>query len=228
MTTRYSQVRSRHYDLDLQRYYRMPVVQVSLQLVLSVFIIAFFLMFALRPTIETIITLQKNIDDSKQTLQKLDTKVSALQRAATVLTALQPSLPYIESSIPSTEAGYRAFTSELELLAAQAGVRLVSENFGGTVLYSQLAAPFTLSKNESVVPMTVNLQVSGTYSAVSTFLQSLIRLDRVMNIASATMAHEAASTTTGGVNLSLTGTVYYLADQAQITKTMTSVTGVKP
>lgn len=226
-STRYSETRARHYALDMQRYYRLPVVQVSLQIVLSLFIIAFFLFFAFRPTLTTIVTLQKDIDDSKQTLQTLDTKVSSLQRAAAILTALKPSLPYIDASIPSKDAGYTPFVSSLEVLAAQNNVQIVSENVGGTVLYSQLVSPFAPLKSESVIPLPVVLQVSGSYDAIANFLQSLLSLDRLFVVSTATFSHEVATkNSTATVSLSLTGNVYYLADQAQITKAMPTKIGV--
>ncbi len=224
--TKYSQVRARHYDLDLRRYYRLPAVQISLQVVLSIFIIAFFIFFALRPTLTTIISLQKDIEDSRQTLQQLDAKVSSLQRAATILTALKPSLSYIDASIPTTDAGYTPFISSLEILAAQSGATLINDNIGGTLLFSQIVSPFTLAKTESVVSMPVTIQVAGSYEQTSAFLTSLMSLDRIVTITSVTFSHQAITKdSTATVTLSVSGTVSYMADQKQITTSLPSDKG---
>ncbi len=190
------------------------------------FIIAFFIFFALRPTLTTIISLQKDIQDSRQTLQQLDAKVSSLQRAATILTALKPSLSYIDASIPTTDAGYIPFTSSIEILAAQSGATLVNDNIGETLLFSQIVSPFTLAKTESVVSMPVTIQVAGSYGQTSTFLTSLLSLDRIVTITSVTFSHQAITKdSTATVTLSISGTVSYMADQKQITTSLPSDKG---
>ena len=72
---------TQRYAQNLNRYYRMSAVRVSLTLVLSLFVMAIFIVFALRPTIVTIVTL-KTIAESEKTLQQLSVKMTNLQKAS--------------------------------------------------------------------------------------------------------------------------------------------------
>ncbi|KKU45346.1 MAG: hypothetical protein UX62_C0037G0005 [Microgenomates group bacterium GW2011_GWA2_46_7] len=62
---------SQHYARDLRRYYRMPATQMSLTVVLSLFIMAVFIVLALRPTIVAIVKLQKTIVEARKTVEQL-------------------------------------------------------------------------------------------------------------------------------------------------------------
>ena len=71
-----------HYARDLRRYYHMPVTQISLTVVLSLFIMAVFIVLALRPTIIAIVKLQKTIGEARITGQQLESKISDLEKVA--------------------------------------------------------------------------------------------------------------------------------------------------
>jgi len=214
--------RARRYGLDLSRYYKIPAVQSTLSVVLSLFVVAIFILFAIKPTFVTIVKLQKSIEDSAKTLQTLTTKVAALERASTNLESLKPFLPMIEASIPSKEAGYATLTSSVELIAYQSGVALTTTTLGETLLYSRIFTPFTPSKGESVIALPFTARVVGSYGAISQFLQSLMKMDRIVHIESLTYAREGnvRSTTESATSLTISGEAYYLADQAQLLKTL--------
>jgi Tfp pilus assembly protein PilO len=221
-SNKYEASRVRKYQLDLSRYYHIPAVQSSLNVVMSLFVAAFFILFALRPTFVTIVKLQKTIADSEVTLKTLETKVSALQRASKALEALTPALPMIEASVPSKEAGYAPFVSTLEVLAAQNEVVLTTSTLGETVLYSRIFSPFAPNKNQAVVSLPFAAQVVGSYSAVTQFLRQVMSMDRIVNIESLTYAREGTTrgSTISATSLTITGEAYYLADQAQLLKAL--------
>ncbi len=66
------------YSRDLSKYYKLPLVKVSLTLVLSIFVITLFLGLALRPTLISITSLIKTIEESKKTYQSLQEKIDNL------------------------------------------------------------------------------------------------------------------------------------------------------
>lgn len=226
-SNKYEASRVRKYQLDLSRYYHIPAVQSSLNVVMSLFVAAFFILFALRPTFITIVKLQKTIADSRLTLKTLDTKVTALQRASTALEALTPVLPMIEASVPSKEAGYSPLISTMEVLAAQNEVVLTTSTLGETVLYSRIFSPFTPNKNQTVIALPFTAQVVGSYSAVTQFLRGVMNMDRIINLESLTYTREgtARGTTTSSTSLTITGEAYYLADQAQLLKALPETKG---
>jgi Tfp pilus assembly protein PilO len=83
-----------------QRYYTYlepviadPLVRGYFSLVASFLLVAFFLFFALSPTINTILALQKKITEQKKIIASLETKISNL-------TAAQENYRQVESLIP--------------------------------------------------------------------------------------------------------------------------------
>lgn len=219
---------TQRYTQDLRRYYRLPSVQVSLALVLSLFVMAIFIVFALRPTILSITTLQKTIEESKKTLTQLDAKVKSLQVASSQLEVLKPALPAINVSIPNEGAMYAPLTQTLESLAVQSGVKIESETLGPTLLFSRILAPFKPDKKQSVVALAFTARVSGSYPAINQFLTKLLSMERIVALDSATITREVASkTTSAGVSLNISGNAYYLAQEDQLTKSLTIKKGKK-
>lgn len=221
-TTKYNTSRARKYELDLSRYYRLPAVQSSLSVVLSLFVVAFFLVFALRPTFISIVELQKNIEESKKTLTQLEAKVQTLESVSKRWEELKKYLPMIDASIPQTGASYQEFVSVIELLASQAGVKLDTGSLGNTLLFSRVLSPFTQTKSSDIVEMPFALRVVGTYAQVSDFLALVMKLDRLMALDTLTYSREgvkgAQPSDTPLTTLTIQGRLFYLADLKQLKK----------
>ncbi len=219
---------TQRYLHDLRKYYRLPAVQASLTLVLSLFLVAIFVAFALRPTIVSIVTLRTTIGESEKTLQQLDTKVSSLQRAAVQLESLKPFLPILNTNIPNNGAEYSPLSLAVEALARQTGTKLENESLGATLLFSRILAPFAPGKNQIVVELPFSLRVSGSYPNVSLFLTRLLSMERIVMVESITITREAENKSeNAGVALNVSGSAYYLADEAQLQKAMPDKKGNK-
>ena len=221
-------INTRRYSQDLRRYYRMPAVQVSLTLVLSVFLMSIFVVFALRPTILSIVNLKKTISESKKVLQQLETKVNFLQKASNQLETLRPVIPNINNSIPNNGAMYSPVTLARDELAYQVGVIVESESLGPTLLYSRILSPFTPNKNQKVVELSFNLRVSGGYSEVADFLNLMMKMERIVLVDNVTIAKQAgAKNSTASVTMNVSGLAFYLADATQLDKALIQKKGGK-
>lgn len=212
---------SRRLRLDLARYYRLPSVQVSLGLVLALMITALFIMFAIRPTFATIVTLQKNIEESRITLKELEKKVDALNKAATLLEKIRPELPLLERSIPGTGMGYDELAYNLEALSQDVGTTMETFSIGESILSSRIVNAYTPNKKQEVVPASITIRVTGTYPQVKEFLEriaSTIRLTSIDNVVILREGTSQGALGTNNLNMTITGSVYYLADPAAINK----------
>lgn len=217
---------TQRYAQDLRKYYRLPSVQVSLTLVLSLFVAAIFIVFALRPTLVSIVTLQKTINESKTTLQKLDTKVAALQKASAQLDTIKPLLAILNTDIPNNGAAYSPLTLAVESIANQNSARLENESLGPTLLFSRIIAPFAPNKSQNVVPLPFAVRVTGNYPSVAAFLTKLLTMERIVSIDTVSITKEATGKTTEAtVTLNINGSAYYLADQAQLEKSINDLKG---
>lgn len=220
----------RRLRLDLSYYYRLPSVQVSLGVVLAFFIIAFFVMFAIRPTFATIVKLQRDITESKKTLVLLETKVKALDSAAQLLDKIKPSLPKLESSIPGSSINYGELSRSLEVLAQQTGVVLDNFTLGQGILMSQLVAPYLPNKNQETIELPITIKVTGTYPNCSNFLTRVNNNVRLTNIDSLTLAKDGTAkkgSNEAGLTMTLSGKVYYMGDNAAIKKIFPEEKGKK-
>lgn len=212
-------ISSGKYSQDLRRYYRMPAVQTSLTLVLSLFVVSFFIAFALRPTIMSIATLKKNITESEKTLKTLETKVSNLQRASKELDQIKPFLPTLNKEIPNEGAEYSPIVMAVEGLAVQTGVQLESESLGPTLLFSRLLSPFVPNKSQNIIVLPFSVRVIGKYPNVYDFLSKLVALERIIMVDTVTISREASSKNNDGlVALNISGNTFYLADEDLLKK----------
>lgn len=203
----------RRYQFDLMRYYRIPAVQISLNIVLSILIVSIFAAFAIRPTLVTIAKLQKNIEDSKKTLTTLEAKVKALNTASKNLEKIKPSLPRLDEVIPTTEAGYNSMLITAEALALQSGVELASVNLGGSILFSKIVEPYKPDKKEDVILLPYSIKLVGSYPGCMNFLQSLANVPRLFGVESVNFSKEGSAKNTVDVvtSLTITGNTYYIA-----------------
>lgn len=209
------------YSQDLRRYYRMPAIQSSLTLVLSLFVMAFFIVFALRPTIISIVTLKKNIAESTKTFKTLETKVANLQKAATQLENIKPSLPTLNLDIPNIGASYNPIVMAVESIANQTNVKIDNESLGETLLFSRLITPYAPSKNQNVVILPFSVRVTGSYMNVMEFLKRLLSMNRIILAETVTISREASTKISADtVSLNISGNAYYLADEALLKKSL--------
>lgn len=99
--------RYRRYYTYIEPIITDPVIRSYFSLVASLILVAFLLIFALSPTIDTIIGLQKKISDQKDILGKLQTKTEDLIAAQESFRQVESSIPVLlvalpENSVPQT------------------------------------------------------------------------------------------------------------------------------
>jgi len=212
----------RRYQLDLRRYYRIPSVRVSLGIVLSLFIIAFFLIFAIRPTFATIAKLYKEIEESQKTLTTLEAKVKSLIKANDLMTKITPLLEKIDAGIPTSEAGVQDLAASIEAMAAQAGVSVESVTVGESLLNSTIAKPYAADKKGEVIELPYTIRVSGTFHNCMQMLQNMFRIARIASIENVSISKEGTKkqVTTISTGMTITGQAYYVANKNLIEKAM--------
>lgn len=161
----------------LQQRFKKPVLQASLGLVGTLLLIAALGVLVLRPTLLTISSLIKEIQDEEKLVVALDNKFRALTTVGGLLEEMKQDLPRIDWAVPHDHE-FEIFAKEVEILAkekrlaaveiSQAGFDLVGENTG--------------SGGERFLE--VGVTVDGSEEAVRDFLADLIRMDRLVVVKS--------------------------------------------
>lgn len=216
--------RYQQYSVNLVKYYRIPSVQKSLYVVLSLFISAVFIIFAIRPTLIAIAKLKQTIAESETTLTQLKAKTVAVKKASEVWKRLKPMQPKIEASFPVNGPDYQNITESLEVLAKEEGITIVSESIGEALIYSRIIDPYT-GKNRTVIEMPLSLTIVGSYQQLLAFLDQILNMSRIYGIENLSISKEAskANVNATGLLFSLSGKIYYLANEEQLS----TVVGIK-
>src|SRR3989344_3603535 len=142
----------------------------------------FFGIFAINPTLTTIVELQKKLTDSRLVHEQLTQKINNLSTLQNKYTLLTPDLPLIEAALPPTVNATR-FMGQIQTIVRQSGVSMDGISFGALTLAS--TSPITEGD------FTFSMQVSGTFAEINAFLKTLTTFDRIVVIDSLSLAKEA-------------------------------------
>lgn len=170
--------------------------------VFSIITITIFSIFAIKPTVSTIVSLQKSINEQNELLQRIEQKTQSLteaknnyqslpQETKDNLESLVPSytsLPELVDSISSIISSHQATSSGLQI--EQIDLYGPTENL--------LRKPETKE-----IELLVNIQ--GTYPQLASVLEKLSKSNRLIKITSANFNKAEG----GGLTLSVTGKAYY-------------------
>lgn len=199
--------------LRLSRYYRSlePLfkskdTQAYTMVIMSLFTITFFGLFAIKPTLKTITSLQRQITDKGYLNQKLDEKINSLILAQESYQEIESDLPFIYSLLPDSP-NFPSLLRKLEILTVQHNVSIIGIQFDKITLYGKPAPaklnPATLptasptpsnedsstqtppSQNSSATsPVSVlfNLTITGSYEDLTALIEDLTKLDRIVTI----------------------------------------------
>lgn len=176
-----------NYVQDIRRLYQQqPGIKITLQLLLSVFTVAFFTFFAIRPTLSTITTLLRRIEDQKEVDVRLDTKIVQLLEAQNELTANETDLPLINLAIPQAP-DLEGFARRLEVLAVEENSELASLQFQaiplvGTQTSLESSAGTRATRNDGNFSATFDFTLNGTQESILSFLRKLETIDRAVAV----------------------------------------------
>lgn len=208
--------RYRRYFVDIRRLYQKKKVRVYTGIVLSILTTAFFLFFAIRPTVTTIASLIKEIKEKKEIAAKLQNKINALNSAQSEYQQVEKDLFLVDEALPKN-ANLSLFIRQLEALTSKNNVAVQSIHFEETILKGKEALPEAMKTKEKVEKkeifpgMNFSLAVAGDYRHLKSFLgflSSSRRLVLIENFSFQTLAKEEKN-----LILSLGAKAYYLTPE---------------
>lgn len=208
--------RYKQYSTNLAKYYRVPSIQVSLSIVLSIFVSAFFILVAIRPALIAITELKQNITESEKILKQLQTKTEALQKVSKIWEQIQSMQTQIEASFPSDGPNYQTITESVEVLAKESGVIISSESLGGALTYSTIIDPYS-GKKRTMIEMPFSIRVKGGYQEITNFLEQILGMSRVLGVENISFEKDIAKENLGlSISLNITGQFHYLANEEML------------
>jgi Tfp pilus assembly protein PilO len=160
---------------QLNKFYSHPIARVSFGLILTIVSISFFAVFAIRPTLQTMAELIKQIDDRKVVDQKLALKIVSLTTAQSELVTKQQDAVVLDTSVPSSP-NFPLLLTQIEKIASENNVTM------GTLVTTNVPIerdPKTVTTTDlESIPLT--LSVSGDYPGVVGMLNELTHMQRLI------------------------------------------------
>lgn len=165
-------------------YKKRADLRAFLEIVLSIIAVLVFLVFAIKPTALTIISLVQQINEEKKVISILDKKLNDLKKANNIVNQYQPILEIINTAIPSSP-NPDLFAKQVEGLAVRNEVDLVGISMKEIVVKGQLKSTI----NEDVLIDLPNetkgvsyvLNVRGSYNNINNFITNMGRM-RVISV----------------------------------------------
>ncbi len=185
-------------------------------IVLSLFTIAFFGAFAIRPTLKTIATLRRQIGDKTLVNHRLEEKINNLILAQEEYQRVEADLPTLYSLLPE-KAEFPTLLRKLEVLTIENGATISGIQFDPIVLYGEAPPPpgqppaatpaKTTSRNAEETntpapipienlstPLFFSLVMTGPYENLLASLNQLTKLDRLITIQSVDLSGNTSLT----------------------------------
>ncbi|OGH10886.1 MAG: hypothetical protein A3B38_04005 [Candidatus Levybacteria bacterium RIFCSPLOWO2_01_FULL_36_13] len=181
--------------LELIPNFKKEKAQKFTTIVLTIIAIIMLAIFAINPTLSTIANLQKQLDDAKFVVERLDTKINNLSVLQTKYETLKPNLPIIYESVPKNEE-VALLTGQLQAVAGQNNIAIISiqsDNFFDTNNFSY----FTFS-----------ISMQGRYEDLINFLNTIINMQRIIGLDDINIT-SAEEENKDLLNLSLKGVALY-------------------
>jgi len=156
-------------------FYKNPVARVSLELVFSILAIIFFAIFAIKPTLQTMSELVKEIEDKRTLDEQLAQKIASLNTAQSQYQKFSSQFYLLDEAIPKTAR----LVESLKIVE-----RIASENDlviqGITISSVPNELSVATAEKAKRETLTLNVDLVGDYVKIRQFIEHLMISRRTM------------------------------------------------
>ncbi len=208
----------------IRRIYARPEIKASIEIILSVFTVAFLLFAAIRPTLAIVASLQKKVEDQEVVGRRLTTKISQLQAARNDLQTYASRLPDLSLATPDNH-DQGGLAKRIEIIARENGLTINSLSADAVPLVGnqinlsdETGAAKEPERDGEVAAFLFSFDVSGNQSQILSFLSGIERMDRLVLLTSVNIKTEdfrpaGSETLVKGLRALGKGKAYYILKQ---------------
>ena len=149
--------------------------------ILSFLVISLFLWYAIRPTVQTILELRREIRDDTDVNQQMESKISSLVEAQAVYQDSSNRLPLLPQALPKNPEMVALLLS-LQNIAASANATISGVEVNAVPLEISEATGPGKPLPTDVVSNPVTISVEGKYADIKNFLDSLMNMRRIVTV----------------------------------------------
>lgn len=196
-----SQIYSRYFTY-IKPVTKLPIIRTYGSTIFTLLIITIFIFFAIKPTIETILVLQKKLEDSNQVLKKINQKANDLSTGKANFEKLSSNIKSkISAAIPDS-ANLKSVIQTLEKTAKSHEASISALQIQPLVLSTKTSNQLgTLSE----ISFTFNME--GDYKKLILLLKDLKNSARLISIDNLSISKLAEG---AGLIMSISGKAYYI------------------
>jgi Tfp pilus assembly protein PilO len=184
-----------NYKTDIghyKKYYRSlePILKktysrANISIIFSFLAVSLFTWYAIRPTMQTILYLRREIADNTVINKQMEDKISSLIEAQSNYQEIEPILPYIDQAIPKNPEAVPLII-QLRNLASTSGVLLTSLQPASAPLVGQddinQKAPTSSLVSLKQKDLDISLSIQGPFENIRSYLAGIISMRRVVTI----------------------------------------------
>ena len=195
----------RKYYQSLEPAFTKPSSRAYTTVIFSFLVVSLFGWYAIRPTIQTILYLRREIADKTELNKEMEDKIAALIEAQAFYQEIEPLVPLVDQALPPQPDAV-PLVIQLQNLASASGIAIKGLQLPTVPLIAQnidsTGKPVTKSQ-EPVVVFTLLLQ--GTYDTLHTFLTGIETMRRIVSIDSITITRIQQATIISSQSATLQG-----------------------
>jgi Tfp pilus assembly protein PilO len=198
--------RYRRYFVNLGNLYQKREVIVYTGITLSCFAVAFFTMFAIKPTAKTIVTLISDIKNETEIENQLQTKIYNITEAQNIYNANLQVLGMLDEALPESPS-LENFVWYLETMFLQQELVIKNIDYEPIAYMGKTVSPTAniIAPQEAVF----SFKVTGNYENIKATLIKLQNLRRLVTVDSFSIA-QSGPENLNNLNLSVSGKTYFL------------------
>lgn len=179
--------RYKRYYQSLERVAVKPQTRAYTTAIFSFLAISLFGWYAIRPTIQTILYLQKEIEDNKLVNFQMEEKIGKLIEAHATYQRVEDDIPYLAQAIPSAPEALTALGQIRNIaLIHGASISAITSSAAPLLSHEQTApnkaAVSKAISNRKIKSVQLSVAVVGTYEMLQNIIEDIVTLRRIITI----------------------------------------------
>ncbi|OGG01362.1 hypothetical protein A2Z33_02325 [Candidatus Gottesmanbacteria bacterium RBG_16_52_11] len=171
----------RRYYRSIEPVFDRPRTRVYTAIIFSFLAISLFGWYAIRPTIQTILHLQREIEDKSKLNAQMEQKIADLIEVQSAYELAKPLLYLVTEAVPVNSEPLNAVTQVRNLVATTEATMSSIQVAAVPLVSSPSAKPRqTAAEDKNEFPATAML--SGNYESIEQFLKGILTMRRIISI----------------------------------------------
>lgn len=203
--------RYRRYYQAMEDIVKRPKANAYTTAIFSFLAVSLFGWYAVRPTLQTILYLRREIADNIKTNARMEDKITKLIEVQANYQSVQDDIPLLDQALPETPDAI-GVVSQLKNLAevssaSVSGISVSSVPIIGKTSESTASGSKQDASNNKVHDVPISMIITGSYPAIRSFVEGLITLRRIVTIDTLTLSLDkdtAVSSASSDISLKMT------------------------